>query len=30
MAVLVPGYKEDEVIIEVATLALEQEYPTRF
>jgi cellulose synthase/poly-beta-1,6-N-acetylglucosamine synthase-like glycosyltransferase len=28
MAVLVPGYKEDEVIIEVATLALEQEYPT--
>jgi cellulose synthase/poly-beta-1,6-N-acetylglucosamine synthase-like glycosyltransferase len=28
IAVLIPGYKEDEVIIEVATLALEQEYPT--
>jgi cellulose synthase/poly-beta-1,6-N-acetylglucosamine synthase-like glycosyltransferase len=27
MAVLIPGYKEDEVIIEVASLALEQEYP---
>ena len=27
IAVLVPGYKEDEVIIEVAKLALEQEYP---
>ncbi|MFT5253048.1 MAG: cellulose synthase/poly-beta-1,6-N-acetylglucosamine synthase-like glycosyltransferase [Flavobacteriales bacterium] len=28
MAVLIPCYKEDEVIIEVAKLALEQEYPT--
>ncbi|MDP5093352.1 MAG: glycosyltransferase family 2 protein [Polaribacter sp.] len=27
IAVLVPGYKEDEVIIEVAKLALEQKYP---
>ncbi|MDG2431848.1 glycosyltransferase [Flavobacterium sp.] len=27
IAVLVPGYKEDGVIIEVATLALQQEYP---
>jgi cellulose synthase/poly-beta-1,6-N-acetylglucosamine synthase-like glycosyltransferase len=27
IAVLVPGYKEDQVIIEVARLALEQEYP---
>lgn len=28
MAVLIPGYKEDEVIIEVANLALKQEYPS--
>ncbi len=28
IAVLIPGYKEDEVIIEVAKQALEQEYPT--
>jgi len=28
MAVLIPGYKEDEVIIEVANLALEQDYPS--
>lgn len=28
MAVLVPGYKEDQVIIEVAKLALEQKYAT--
>ncbi|MBG7612087.1 glycosyltransferase [Polaribacter sp. BAL334] len=27
IAVLIPGYKEDAVIIEVAKLALEQEYP---
>ncbi|WP_445748074.1 glycosyltransferase [Polaribacter sp.] len=27
IAVLVPGYKEDEVIVEVAKLALEQKYP---
>jgi cellulose synthase/poly-beta-1,6-N-acetylglucosamine synthase-like glycosyltransferase len=27
IAVLVPGYKEDQVIIEVAKLALEQDYP---
>jgi cellulose synthase/poly-beta-1,6-N-acetylglucosamine synthase-like glycosyltransferase len=27
MAVLIPGYKEDAVIIEVATSALEQQYP---
>jgi cellulose synthase/poly-beta-1,6-N-acetylglucosamine synthase-like glycosyltransferase len=27
MAVLVPGYKEDQVIVEVAKLALEQDYP---
>lgn len=29
IAVLVPGYKEDEVIVEVAISALKQEYPTR-
>ena len=28
IAVLIPGYKEDEVIVEVATDALKQEYPT--
>ncbi len=28
IAVLVPGYKEDQVIIEVAKLALEQDYPS--
>ncbi|MGZ0016173.1 glycosyltransferase [Yeosuana sp. AK3] len=28
MAVLIPGYKEDEVIIEVANLALKQDYPS--
>jgi cellulose synthase/poly-beta-1,6-N-acetylglucosamine synthase-like glycosyltransferase len=28
IAVLIPGYKEDGVIIEVATLALQQEYPS--
>jgi cellulose synthase/poly-beta-1,6-N-acetylglucosamine synthase-like glycosyltransferase len=28
IAVLVPGYKEDEVIIEVANSALEQDYPS--
>ena len=27
IAVLVPGYKEDQVIVEVARLALDQEYP---
>lgn len=27
IAVLIPGYKEDEVIVEVANSALEQEYP---
>ncbi|SDX07889.1 Glycosyltransferase, catalytic subunit of cellulose synthase and poly-beta-1,6-N-acetylglucosamine synthase [Lutibacter oricola] len=27
MAVLIPGYKEDEVILEVAKSALEQDYP---
>ncbi len=30
MAVLIPGYKEDEVIIEVAESALMQSYPTDF
>jgi len=30
MAVLIPGYKEDEVIIEVAEAALMQEYPKEF
>jgi len=29
IAVLIPGYKEDEVIIEVANLALHQDYPTQ-
>lgn len=28
IAVLIPGYKEDEVIVEVATAALQQEYPS--
>ncbi|CAH8283607.1 cellulose synthase/poly-beta-1,6-N-acetylglucosamine synthase-like glycosyltransferase [Mariniflexile fucanivorans] len=28
MAVLIPGYKEDEVIVEVANAALKQEYPS--
>jgi cellulose synthase/poly-beta-1,6-N-acetylglucosamine synthase-like glycosyltransferase len=28
IAVLIPGYKEDEVIVEVANLALLQEYPS--
>jgi cellulose synthase/poly-beta-1,6-N-acetylglucosamine synthase-like glycosyltransferase len=28
IAVLVPGYKEDEVIVEVANLALQQDYPS--
>lgn len=28
IAVLVPGYKEDEVIIDVANLALQQDYPS--
>ncbi len=28
MAVLVPGYKEDGVIVEVANLALQQDYPS--
>jgi cellulose synthase/poly-beta-1,6-N-acetylglucosamine synthase-like glycosyltransferase len=28
VAVLIPGYKEDEVIVEVANLALLQEYPS--
>jgi cellulose synthase/poly-beta-1,6-N-acetylglucosamine synthase-like glycosyltransferase len=28
IAVLIPGYKEDEVIVEVANAALEQEYPS--
>lgn len=28
IAVLIPGYKEDEVIVEVATSALEQKYPS--
>jgi cellulose synthase/poly-beta-1,6-N-acetylglucosamine synthase-like glycosyltransferase len=28
IAVLVPGYKEDEVIVEVAHLALQQDYPS--
>ena len=28
IAVLIPGYKEDEVIIEVATAALQQSYPS--
>ena len=28
MAVLIPGYKEDEVIVEVANLALQQDYPS--
>jgi len=28
IAVLIPGYKEDEVIIEVAKLALQQDYPS--
>jgi cellulose synthase/poly-beta-1,6-N-acetylglucosamine synthase-like glycosyltransferase len=28
MAVLIPGYKEDEVILEVATFALQQDYPS--
>ncbi|MEL1239930.1 glycosyltransferase [Flavobacterium flavipallidum] len=28
IAVLIPGYKEDGVIIEVATLALQQDYPS--
>lgn len=29
IAVLIPGYKEDEVIVEVANLALLQEYPSQ-
>lgn len=29
MAVLIPGYKEDEVIIEVANAALKQDYPSK-
>lgn len=28
IAVLIPGYKEDEVIVEVANAALQQEYPS--
>ena len=28
IAVLIPGYKEDEVIVEVATFALQQDYPS--
>ncbi|MEM0575476.1 glycosyltransferase [Flavobacterium polysaccharolyticum] len=28
IAVLIPGYKEDEVIVEVANAALEQDYPS--
>jgi len=28
IAVLIPGYKEDEVILEVATFALQQDYPS--
>lgn len=30
IAVLIPGYKEDEVIIEVANAALQQDYPSDF
>jgi cellulose synthase/poly-beta-1,6-N-acetylglucosamine synthase-like glycosyltransferase len=30
IAVLIPGYKEDEVIIEVANAALQQDYPSNF
>ena len=30
IAVLIPGYKEDEVIVEVAKSALEQDYPAGF
>ncbi len=30
IAVLIPGYKEDEVIIEVANAALQQNYPSNF
>ncbi|MDQ5928619.1 MAG: hypothetical protein QG594_393, partial [Bacteroidota bacterium] len=30
IAVLIPGYKEDEVIIEVASAALQQDYPSDF
>jgi len=30
IAVLIPGYKEDDVILEVAAHALEQEYPSEF
>lgn len=30
IAVLIPGYKEDEVIVEVANQALEQDYPCEY
>lgn len=30
IAVLIPGYKEDEVIVEVANAALQQDYPSDF
>lgn len=30
IAVLIPGYKEDEVIVEVANAALEQDYPSTY
>ena len=29
-AVLIPGYKEDQVIVEVAKKALQQDFPTAF